>query len=79
MNKEQLDKDLHTIASEIEGLMLSGKVVALAAIVVTDDGLYHTRIRHLAGGRMSLLAGSTLMQNNILNMIQNDVGGKNGK
>lgn len=79
MNKEQLDRDLHTIAAEIEGLMLSGKVIAVAAIVVTDDGLYHTRVRHLSGGRMALLAGSALMQNNILNMIQNDVDGKNGK
>lgn len=75
-NKEQLDKDLHIIASEIEGLMLSGKVKSIAAIVCTDDGLFHTRIRFIENGRMPLLAGVTLLQNDVLQIIQSDVEGK---
>lgn len=79
MNKEQLDKDLHIIASEIEGLMLSGKVKAVAAIVITDDSLTHTRLRHLDGSRMSLLAGITLMQHDLALMIRANEDGKNAK
>lgn len=77
MNKEQLDKDLHIIASEIEGLMLSGKVRGIAAIVVTDDGLTHTRVRFIPNGRMPLLAGTVLLQSDIVDMIREDAGGKN--
>lgn len=79
LNKEELDKDLHTIASEIEGLMLSGKVRAIAAIVVTDDGMLHTRVRHISNGRIPLLAGVTLMQHDIALLIRSNVDGKNGK
>lgn len=76
MNKEQLDKELHVIASEIEGLMLSGKVKAIAAIVYTDDGLFHTRIRFIEKGRMPLLAGVTLLQADVLEMIRDNVKGE---
>lgn len=71
MDKKQLDQDdLHIIASEIEGLMLSGKVRAVAAVVYTDDGMYHTRLRYIDDGRMQLLAGVTLLQRDVLDTIK---------
>lgn len=75
MNKEQLDKELHVIASEIEGFLLSGKVKAVGAIIVTEDGQIHTRVRYIPGGRIPLLAGSTLLQQDIARQIQHDEKG----
>lgn len=77
MNKEQLDKELHIIASEIEGFMLSGKVKAVAAVVITEDNFAHSRIRFIEGGRLTLLAGVTLLQSDLINMIQGDEKGLN--
>lgn len=76
MNKEQLDKDLHTIASEIEGFLLSGKATAVGAVIVTDDGQAHIRFRYIPGGRLILLAGLNLMNADLIKLIQDDVGGK---
>ena len=76
--KEELDKELHHIAGEIEGFLLSGKVRAVAAIICTEDGFAHTRIRYIENGRMPLLAGITLMQHHVVADIERDPGGKNG-
>ena len=77
--KDELDKDLHNIASEIEGFLLSGKVRAVAAIICTEDGFAHTRVRYLENGRMPLLAGITLMQHDVVTDIQRDPNGKNDR
>lgn len=73
---KEFDKELHDITSEIEGFLLSGKVKAVAAIVVMDDGTSHTRIRFTENGRMYLLAGITLLKADLIEIIQNDPEGK---
>lgn len=67
--KSQLDEQLHIIASEIEGFLLSGKVTAVAAIIVTNDGTVHTRLRYIPGGKLPLLAGTVLLQRDITDTI----------
>lgn len=75
-NAPELDKELEEIAAEIEGFLLSKNVRAVAAIIVTEDGTAHTRMRYIPGGRMTLLGGVALLQHDLVHMIQNDEHGK---
>lgn len=74
--KDELDKELHNIAGEIEGFLLSGKVRAVAAVICTEDGVAHTRVRYISNGRLPLVAGITLMQHDVIADIQRDPEGK---
>lgn len=63
------DIELEKIASEIEGFLLSGKTVSIAAIICTDDGDLHTRMRYIEGGKIPLLAGVSLLQRDVIESV----------
>jgi hypothetical protein len=69
-NKAELDRQLHEIASEIEGFLLSGDVLAVAAVIVKGDGSLTTRLRYLPGGKLPMLAGMTLVQAQAVKIIE---------
>ncbi len=63
---EDLDRNLCAIAMEIEELLTSGRIKAVAAIMVMDDGDVVFRTRYLAGGHFPLLAGTVILQRDLL-------------
>ena len=67
---EGLDPDMAAIADEIEGMVISGEVLALAAVVVTRNGEVTLKSRYIPGGSLSLVAGIDLLHRNILDSIR---------
>lgn len=70
ITKQDFDKELETIASEIEGFLLSGKTVSIAAIICTNDGDLHTRMRYIEGGKIPLMAGVSLLHRDVIDSIK---------
>lgn len=70
MEREELDKELFAIASEIEALLLSGGVLGVCAIVVTADGNVSQRLRYIKDGKFPLLAGVTLAHHSLVELIK---------
>lgn len=63
------DRELEKIVAEIEGFLLSGKTVSVAAVICTSDGDLHTRMRYIEGGKVPLIAGVTLLQRDVIETV----------
>ncbi len=70
ISKQKFDHDLEKIAAEIEGFLLSGRTVAIAAIICTVDGDLHTRLRYINGGKIPLIAGVSLLQRDVIETVE---------
>lgn len=68
-DRQDFDRQLEAIASEIEGFLLSGKAVSIAAVICTSDGDLHTRMRYIEGGKIPLIAGVTLLQRDVIDTV----------
>lgn len=66
VSRPELDRNLETIASEIEGFLLSGGVIGVFAVVVMKDGDVISRQCYIQGGKFPLIAGVALAESDLL-------------
>lgn len=68
ITQEEHDRELQSVADELEGMVMNGEVKALAIIIVRKNGDLATRIRYLKDGKFPIIAGMSLVQHQLLHM-----------
>ncbi len=66
--KQPIDEEIFKIATEIEGLVDDGNVVAIACVLVLANGSITTKIRFTDNQKFPLVAGARLLDNAVVQL-----------